>query len=135
MKRAASMLTAFGIGSGLMYFLDPDRGRRRRSLVQEKSLSTVRHLNNAIATTARDFSNRMRGVAGETRSMVSGKHVSDEVLAARIETKIGRVVSHPGSIEVTASQGQVRLRGPVLDSEVDNLIRAVRSVRDRKSVV
>jgi len=55
--------------------------------------------------------------------------VTDEVLVERVRARLGHVVSHPRSIEVTANQGRVTLRGPVLAREVDDLLRAVASVR------
>ena len=129
MKKATAILGAFGVGAGMMYFLDPDRGRRRRRLVRDKSLSAVKHIDDAIAKTSCDLSNRARGVVAEAGSVVSGQRVPDDILVARVESKIGRVVSHPGAIDVRAKDGRVTLRGPVLASEVNNLIGGVRSVR------
>jgi len=59
MKKATAILGAFGVGTGMMYFLDPDRGRRRRRLVRDKSLSAVKHIDDAIAKTSCDLSNRV----------------------------------------------------------------------------
>jgi uncharacterized membrane protein len=47
---------------------------------------------------------------------------------------MGRYVSHPGAIEVSAAAGRVTLRGPVLADEADGLIRAVESVRGVREV-
>jgi len=89
----------------------------------------VKHIDDAIAKTSCDLSNRARGVVAEAGSVVSGQRVPDDILVARVESKIGRVVSHPGAIDVRAKDGRVTLRGPVLASEVNNLIGGVRSVR------
>jgi hypothetical protein len=61
--------------------------------------------------------------------LVSGASVADEVLVGRVRSKIGRVVSHPSAIEVTADQGRITLRGPVLAREVEDLLAAVSSVQ------
>ena len=53
--------------------------------------------------------------------------VADDVLAERVRARLGHNVSH-ASIEVQVAQGEVTLRGPVLDAEVDGLLRAVRAV-------
>jgi hypothetical protein len=50
------------------------------------------------------------------------------VLAARVRTRIGRLVSHPGAIEVNASSGRIALSGPVFEAEVEQLVEGVRTV-------
>lgn len=66
----SAMMTLFrgiGLGAGLMYFLDPDRGRRRRAFVRDKA-NHLLHTTEAFAgTTRRDLSNRTRGVIAEVR--------------------------------------------------------------------
>jgi uncharacterized membrane protein len=57
------------------------------------------------------------------------------VLAERVRAKLGRYLSHPGSVEVTAEGGTVTLQGPVLSHEVDRALRAVRSVPGVRHVV
>jgi hypothetical protein len=42
---------------------------------------------------------------------------------------MGWVVSHPHAIEVTAENGRVILRGPILAHEVDDLLSMISSVR------
>ncbi len=66
--------------------------------------------------------------------MASPTEVSDEILADRVRAKIGRAVSHPNSIEVSASNGRIVLSGPVLESEGDDLIDAAYSVRGVRDV-
>lgn len=129
MNKATAVFTGLGIGTGMMYFLDPDRGRRRRTEVRDKSLSALRTVDQAIAATSCDVSNRARGLVAEMRSIVSGERVPDEVLVARIESKIRPVISDAGAITVQAMQGNVLLTGPIPTDEVDDLIDVVRSVR------
>lgn len=129
MNKATAVSMGLGIGIGTMYFLDPDRGRRRRALVRDKTLSAVRTADEAIAITSCDVSNRTRGVIAETRSILSGSRVPDEVLEARIESKIRPVISDAGAITLQAVQGNVQLTGPIPADEVDDLLKAVRSVR------
>ena len=54
-------LAGFGIGMLAMYFLDRDRGARRRALLSDKVASAGRHVPDAMSETARDISNRARG--------------------------------------------------------------------------
>jgi uncharacterized membrane protein len=129
MNNTKSVMSCLGIGAGLMYFLDPAAGRRRRALVRDKVIRGWNKAGNAIEATACDLSNRARGLMAEARSFVSCGAVLDEVLVERVRSKIGRVVSHPSAIEVTADQGRVTLRGPVLGKEVGNLLSTISSVR------
>lgn len=122
-------LAGAALGAAAMYLFDPDRGRRRRALMRDQLLSAAGHLDDAIEATARDLIHRAQGLMAEARSTVSDEEVSDEVLVDRVRAKLGRVVSHPGAIKVTAEQGRVTLSGAVLEHEHEDLLQAVRSVQ------
>src|SRR5581483_10429177 len=83
----------------------------------------------AIGTTARDARNRAYGTVASLRSMLSGGAAGDEVVAERVRSKLGFLVRHPSSIEVTVKDGHVTLSGPILADEVDRLIRNVEQIR------
>jgi uncharacterized membrane protein len=51
------------------------------------------------------------------------------VIADRVRAALGRLVSHPGAIEVEVENGRAILRGPVLADEADKLIEGVGKVR------
>jgi uncharacterized membrane protein len=118
-----------GIGAGLMYFFDPDRGRRRRALVRDHFFGAVNDFNDFIDVTRRDFEHRVQGQIAEIGSMFAGDGADDRVLAERVRARMGRLVSHPKAIEVEAHDGRVTLHGPVLAHEVPGLLAAVHSVR------
>src|SRR5690348_12498581 len=108
-------LTLFGMGAGLMYFFDPDRGRSRRALIREQFQSGLRQLDDALDVAVRDLSNRTRGLASELEHTFTGDEpVADRVLVDRVRATMGRYVSHPRALVVEADQGQIRLRGPIL---------------------
>ena len=119
-----------GTGAALMFFLDPSRGNRRRSLVADKTTKFVRLAGRTIVGTAQDVSNRTHGVAALFRSRFSDEPPSDEVLAERVRSKIGRIVSHPHEIEVSARHGAITLRGHVPRNEVRELLSRVSSIAD-----
>jgi len=118
-----------GLGAGLMYFLDPDRGRRRRALLRDQLVAGVHKLGDAVDATSRDLSHRAHGVWAEGSHLVKHEKVSDEVLTARVRSRLGRAVSHPHAIQVIAEDGHVSLVGPVLASEVDDLLSCIKHVR------
>jgi hypothetical protein len=122
------MMGGIGPGAAVMYMLDPDRGKRRRGLVRDKLASAAKKTPRAIGVTARDFSNRARGLASEAGSLFSSKEVADEVLVQRVRSKMGRLVSHPHAIQVAVNQGHVTLSGPILAHEVDDLLLTVSKV-------
>jgi uncharacterized membrane protein len=117
-----------------MYFLDPVQGRRRRALVRDQCTSFLAQSGNATRKITRDLGNRTQGMLAEAQSAWSEEQVNDEVLAARVRSKLGRMVSHPKAIEVTTNQGRVTLHGPILAHEVRRLMRAVWSVRGVQEV-
>lgn len=126
---ACAGLCGFFLGAGLMYLLDPVVGNRRRSLIRGKMTRAVNQSGEAIRDSGKYFSDRARGFYASTRSKLSHEEVSDDTLAERVRSAIGRVVSHPGPIEVYVNEGVVSLCGPVLQSEVENLIQTARGVR------
>ena len=129
MNRAVSTAGGLGLGAGIMYLLDPDRGRRRRAIISDKLASAWCGSGDVAAKMARDLRNRTTGLGARVRSVASRGPVEDDILIARVRSKIGRAVSHPSAIEVSARQGCAILRGPVLQHEVDRLLSCVMSVR------
>ncbi|HWP45421.1 MAG TPA: SRPBCC family protein [Blastocatellia bacterium] len=134
MNRNRSLIGAMGLGAGLMYLFDPERGRRRRARVRDKMAHAINKTGNAIDVTSRDIRNRARGILAQAGSLIKEERVSDEVLVQRVRSKMGRIVSHPHSIQVTADNGRVTLRGPILEREVNDLLKCVTSLRGVSSV-
>lgn len=60
MNKGLGLLSGIGLGAGLMYVLDPNQGRRRRSLARDKVGHALRRMGDTIETTAADISNRAR---------------------------------------------------------------------------
>jgi osmotically-inducible protein OsmY len=54
--------------------------------------------------------------------------VEDDVLIARVRTKLDQLVEHPGSVNIEAHDGRVTLTGPVAERELRPLKRALRVV-------
>lgn len=73
MNKAGYLFTGMGIGAGVMFILDPNRGRRRRALVRDKAVSAWHHSEDFAGKVGRDLANRSRGVYYETKAAVAGK--------------------------------------------------------------
>ncbi len=125
-RRSALMGAGAFLSAGLLALLDPQRGRRRRALVLDKANRASRLIGDAAGTTWRDLSHSATGVAADARRILGGPQAPDEILHERIRSRIGRMVSHPSSIEVAVRDGDVVLVGRVLEHELDGLLRGVR---------
>jgi osmotically-inducible protein OsmY len=134
--RGILMLGCTGLGAGVMYMLDPRLGRRRRALVRDKAQASWRHTGKFISETARDARQRTYGLFVATRMQLRGAEIpADTVLVARVRAQMGHVVSHAGTVDVTAHQGRVTLSGSIPAHEVEKLLSAVASVPGVTAVI
>lgn len=115
-------------GALLMYFLDPQKGRTRRSLIRNKLFSWNRRAFNRGERIAEDLKNRAYGKFQKLQHRRKAANVDDETLEQRVRSAIGRKVSHVKSIKIFVNNGEVGLAGPILNHEVDELIATVESV-------
>jgi uncharacterized membrane protein len=122
------------IGVALMYFLDPNTGRRRRARTRDQVVHAARVVNESARVTARDTVQRRQGAWAEAKRMFAHEEVADDALIGRVRAELGRLVSHPHAIEVASSGGHVTLIGPILSHEVRPLLRAVRRVGGVRAV-
>jgi uncharacterized membrane protein len=124
-----TFLQGLGLGAGLMYLFDPDRGKRRRALLRDQTIHTVNKAEHNLEAACRDIAHRANGVMCEMTSMFRPDEVSDRVLVERVRSKLGRYCSHPGAIQVAAHDGCVTLAGPILAHEADECLAALCRVR------
>lgn len=135
MRDQGKLIAGLLAGAFAMYLLDPDRGGRRRALLRDQAARAGHKLGDGLDATARDWGNRARGTVAQVRSRFRKEMVDDVVLYERVRSTVGHAVSHPSAIEVTVSEGRVTLQGPVLEHELDGLLRAVGRVRGVSEVV
>jgi len=112
-----------------MYFWDPNRGRYRRSLVRDQFIALGHDMARFCDAACCDLQNRFEGTKAEVHHLFSGESVSDQVLEQRVRAQMGRCLSHPHNIVVSADHGRITLRGPILSQEADSLVQCVRMVR------
>jgi len=129
-----SLLFGLGVGAGLMYFLDPNSGNRRRSLVRDQFYSLRNKSDDALAAGVQDLRNRVRGLLAEGMAYVSNEPMSDAVIAERIRARLGTVSRHIGGVNVTVQDQVATLQGDVLAADVDKLTMAAGMVRGVKKV-
>jgi uncharacterized membrane protein len=122
------------IGAGLMYYLDPVAGRRRRSLLRDQFVHAITKTGRGADATLRDMRHRLYGTYAEMRGGLRRDAASDDVIKDRVRSKIGRYVSHPSAIEVHVRNGVTTLNGSILANEADDLLYAVKSVRGVREV-
>jgi len=126
---ALCFVAGMAVGGRLMYLFDPVSGKRRRVGMRDKFVH-VRHVAmHRLDKTLRDLRNRARGVVAETRASLGHQDTPDEILTERVRAKLGRIVSHPTSIEVIVSCGYVLLTGSLQEQEEKQLTQQVYSVR------
>ena len=140
MNRLSMLLTSLGLGAGLMYFYDPNRGNRRRALVRDQWNSMLNSADDALDKAAQDTRNQIRGVLAEATGMFSDEGAPDWLLVERTRARLGRYISHPSALQVEADRGRIILSGPILKNEVDTAlkqasrVRGVRQVENRMDV-
>lgn len=129
MNKGLTLLAGMGLGAGLVYIFDPEAGNRRRARARDRVTHLVNKTGDKAEAAAHDLRNRSVGIASEWISKLTREEVTDEILTARIRSKLGTVVSHPGSITVRVDRGRVTLSGPILSKEVSRVLSGIRSVR------
>jgi hypothetical protein len=135
MKSTTAMATGIAAGSAgaaLMFFLDPRLGSTRRAHVRDKVVHANHVWRHDLAVAARDLENRARGLVADVRP--DQAEVADAVLCARVRARLGHVCGHPHAIDVIARDGVVELRGLIVESELDEVLSAVRAVRGVEAV-
>lgn len=123
------LFSGVAIGAGLMYFLDPQVGRRRRARARDKYHHYSKVGSSVLSKASRDFNHRLHGRMAENRLNHRNEQIPDNVLIERIRSKIGRVVSHPRAIHIECRNGHVILNGAIASSEIADCLGTVNRVR------
>ena len=59
MNKGVALIGGVGLGATLMYMFDPDRGKRRRALVQDKVIAAGHKAEDLTGKMTRDVRNRI----------------------------------------------------------------------------
>lgn len=136
------LIGLIGLGAALTYFFDPQQGRRRRAMAQDRIAAFFRRR-------AQRAEQLGRGVSAQAEGYVQkAKHLQEEAkpqpddatLARKVETEIFRGADVPkGQINVNAENGKVFLRGevgqPELIRDLEERTRKVQGVQDVENLL
>lgn len=125
------------IGAVVMYFLDPERGRRRRHEARDRALAFARRGWRGSLRRGRRMAGDIYGL--RQRSVHLGgepKDLDDVTLAHKVESEAFRGAAVPkGQINVNVEDGVVILRGEIEQPELgEDLERRVSRVPGVKGV-
>jgi uncharacterized membrane protein len=125
---------SMAVGAALTFIFDPTSGRRRRKVLTDKLISGARSLACAVDVTARDLANRVRGLFAMVRPG-SSDDAPDYVIEDRVRSRLGRVCSHPRALSVLSDMGNVIVSGPILEDEVDGVLKTISNTPGVCSIV
>ena len=128
------LLIGAAIGGAAAYFLDPNDGARRRSLVQDKAGKYARRGKRQAERQASHATETIKGKAtaaapGGGREP-AGERLNDAGLQAKVESELFRSVDAPkDKVSVNVEDGVVYLRGEMEDrSAIERLREAAAKI-------
>lgn len=127
-------LAGFSAGALCAVLLDPRRGAARRAVIRDKAASLAREAGREAVRHGRDLRQRTLGKVYEASARVGEEAVPDDILVERVRAQLGRPVSNPRAIEVSASDGEVTLSGPIQRDELQDLLNRIEHVRGVRAI-
>ncbi|HET8568580.1 MAG TPA: BON domain-containing protein [Candidatus Limnocylindria bacterium] len=125
------VLAGAALAALLSYFLDPDQGKRRRSVLRDRTAGLLRRAGAATAKQARHVASDAAGTAERLRHLTRERVDYDDVtLARKVETELFRDPSvDKGGMNVNVEHGCVVLRRQVEHpGDIDAIERRVRAI-------
>jgi uncharacterized membrane protein len=125
-----TLLTTLGLGAGVMYFMDPQHGTRRRTMVIDKANRFVNNMDESIDVAVQDARNRARGILSEMTARLSDRGTApDWILEERVRSNLGRTGHSTRTLDIRAEDGRIHLGGTVLRGTEDMIVRAALRTR------
>jgi hyperosmotically inducible protein len=134
MNTVMRLATALAAGAAIMYYFDPEAGRRRRAMARDKSVGAGRDVQDLVRTRSKQATDRLQGAAARTRARLVDEPVDDDRLRDRIHSKLGHLVEHPGAVNVRVHDRHVVLGGHASTDEINRLVDAVAAIPGVESV-
>lgn len=116
--------TLLGLGAGVAtaYLADPKYGKKRRAAMAREARRIVGSTLHETKKSLDDTQHRLMGAIARLRTNLKNEAPSDDVLEARIRSRIGRIVSNARKIHVVCDRGVATLWGVVAQHEIGHLI-------------
>jgi osmotically-inducible protein OsmY len=139
--RGKLLITIAGTGAAA-YFLDPDQGKRRRHLAQDRLAAFYRQRARNTERAARAASSYAAGFKERAKASVREEQPpgDDVTLKSKIETELFREPDAPkGSVNIDVADGVVTLRGqverPEQVRELEAKARSIAGTRDVENLL
>ena len=133
--KATSFILGAIAGAGAMYFLDPEGGRRRRSVAGDKAGKYARQAGQEAVRKADYAAGQAKGAVVETAKSASpggnggSEELNDPALARKVESEIFRDAEAPkGKVDVNVENRVVYLRGKVDQETAEKLVSEAQQV-------
>jgi hypothetical protein len=133
----ANVVRGSVLGAGVMYFLDPVRGARRRAVLAGRVSHVLRTERALFDRARRDVANKLRGAIDQLRRRhrTPPAPVTDDILELRVRSRLGHCASHARAVLVDVVDGHVTLAGPILSHEAEYLISEIAGIGGVKEVL
>lgn len=129
-----ALLAGIGIGAAVMYFLDPERGTRRRHVLADKTRRSLRVTRRELHDAAENAKNHTRGKVIELTHRLNEEPVDDARLVDRVRAELGHHVERARAIVVTAEGGRVTLTGEVPYDQIERAAKTAAGVRGVREI-
>src|SRR5437762_11770128 len=131
-------LLSMALGATLAYFLDPDRGRRRRAIASDRIAKALRQGSHRLERKARYAASYAEGISQRAAHLNKPDEPApnDPTLVQRVESELFRDPNIPkGHININAENGVIVLRGQLDDADqIRKLEESVRNIPGVDSV-
>jgi len=129
------LLTGFGAGYAIAYWLDPERGHSRRAELSQRLGGVSREASRTAQRTIERAGDRATGIKSRVTGGPDNPHPDDLTLLDRVESQVFSDPTIPkGDINVMVVEGKAVLRGQVSEPQIGAIEAAVRKVVGVKDV-
>ena len=111
MNKAVAVLGGASLGAGLLFFMDPKQGRRRRALVRDKAVSAWNDVSGTVSGKSQHLADKARGVAARTSSAIRQQSEGGSSRMERAEGGESRWNSPTTRLVVGAAGGVLAVYG------------------------